>query len=117
MCASWGKRRPGQFFMQPEPKQVNQILEAIGAGDPQGAEKLLPLVYEELRRLAAAKMAHIAPGQTLQPTALLDEAWLCLVESQQQPVWNSRGHFFAGTTAMNLQMITKAPEGVSGLIL
>jgi RNA polymerase sigma factor (TIGR02999 family) len=81
--------------MQPEPESVTQILDAVGAGDPKAAEKLLPLVYEDLRRLAAAKMARIAPGQTLQPTALVHEAWLRLVESQQQPVWNSRGHFFA----------------------
>src|SRR5208283_2292122 len=61
--------------MQPEPEQVTQILDAVGAGDAQAAEKLLPLVYDELRRLAAAKMAYIGPGQTLQPTALVYEAW------------------------------------------
>lgn len=74
---------------------VTQILEAVANGDPTAADELLPLVYEELRRLAAAKMAHIGPGQTLQPTALVHEAWLRLVEGGQQPIWNSRGHFFA----------------------
>jgi DNA-binding GntR family transcriptional regulator len=63
-------------MMQEGPEQVTQILDAVGAGDPHAAEKLLPLVYEELRRLAAAKMANEAPGQTLQPTALVHEAWL-----------------------------------------
>ena len=63
--------------MQRAPEPVTQVLEAVGAGDPQAAEKLLPLVYEELRRLAAAKMAG-QPGQTLQATALVHEAWLKL---------------------------------------
>jgi RNA polymerase sigma factor (TIGR02999 family) len=80
--------------MQPEPKQVTQILDAVGAGDAQAAEKLLPLVYEELRRLAAAKMAKEAPGHTLQPTALVHEAWLRLVEGQERR-FDNRGHFFA----------------------
>jgi RNA polymerase sigma factor (TIGR02999 family) len=74
--------------------QVTQILEAIGAGDKQAAEELLPLVYEELRKLAAAKMAREAPGQTLQPTALVHEAWLRL-GGDQQPRWENRAHFFA----------------------
>ena len=60
------------------PGQVTQILEAVGAGDARAAEQLLPLVYEELRRLAAARMANEPPGQTLQPTALVHEAWLRL---------------------------------------
>ena len=76
--------------MQPEPEQVTQILDAVGAGDPQAAEKLLPLVYEELRRLAAAKMASEAPGQTLQPTALVHEAWLRLGRVDQPVAWNRR---------------------------
>ncbi|MGO8931101.1 MAG: sigma-70 family RNA polymerase sigma factor [Limisphaerales bacterium] len=80
--------------MSHESEQVTQILEAVGAGDTQAAERLLPLIYEELRRLAAAKMAHEAPGQTLQPTALVHEAWLRLVGEGDQR-WNSRGHFFA----------------------
>jgi RNA polymerase sigma factor (TIGR02999 family) len=80
--------------MSCESEQVTQILEAVGAGDTQAAERLLPLIYEELRRLAAAKMAQEAPGQTLQPTALVHEAWLRLVGEGNQR-WNSRGHFFA----------------------
>ena len=64
--------------MPPEPKQVTQILDAVGAGDPQAAEKLLPLVYEGLRGLAAVRTANEVPGQTLQPTALVHEAWLRL---------------------------------------
>jgi RNA polymerase sigma factor (TIGR02999 family) len=79
--------------MQPEPEEVTQILDAVGAGDPQAAEKLLPLVYEELRRLAAAKMARESPGQTLQPTALVHEAWLRLAGSDRQR-WRGRDHFF-----------------------
>jgi RNA polymerase sigma factor (TIGR02999 family) len=73
---------------------VTQLLSAIDAGDPRASVELLPLVYEELRRLAAQKMAHEAAGQTLQPTALVHEAWLRLVGSHDQQ-WNSRGHFFA----------------------
>ena len=80
--------------MSAESEQVTQILEAAGAGDTQAAERLLPLIYEELRRLAAAKMAQEPPGQTLQPTALVHEAWLRLVGEGNQR-WNSRGHFFA----------------------
>jgi RNA polymerase sigma factor (TIGR02999 family) len=80
--------------MQPEPEQVTQILDAVGAGDPQAAEKLLPLVYEELRRLAAHKMAGESPGHTLQATALVHEAWLRL-GANARPNWKNRGHFFA----------------------
>ena len=72
---------------------VTQILEAIGAGDKQAAEKFLPLVYEELRRLAAYRMAQEAPGQTLQPTALVHEAWLRLGGDNNRS-WNGRTHFF-----------------------
>jgi len=72
---------------------VTQILGRTQAGDPQAAEELLPLVYAELRRLAAHKMANEAPGQTLQPTALVHEAWLRLVGNQNQK-WNGRAHFF-----------------------
>ena len=81
--------------------EVTRILEAIGQGDTQAAEQLLPLVYEELRRLAKQKLAHEKPGQTLQATALVHEAYLRLVAStggnseESQQHWNSRGHFFA----------------------
>lgn len=77
----------------PETFQVTQVLQAIGS-EAGAAEKLLPLVYAELRHLAAARMAHEAPGQTLQPTALVHEAWLRLV-SDKDRTWENRGHFFA----------------------
>ena len=76
--------------------------------EPLSAEELLPLVYEELRKLAASKMAQEAPGQTLQPTALVHEAWLRLVGSEAQH-WNSRGHFFgAAAEAMRRILIDRA---------
>jgi RNA polymerase sigma factor (TIGR02999 family) len=81
--------------------EVTRILSAIEQGDPSAAEQLLPLVYDELRRLAAEKMAQERPGQTLQATALVHEAYLRLVASpgresgEKAPHWNSRGHFFA----------------------
>lgn len=74
---------------------VTQILQAIEHGDPHAAEGLLPLVYDELRRLAAQKLAEERPGQTLQPTALVHEAYVRLVDSERATRWNSRGHFFA----------------------
>ena len=87
---------------------MTQIFKAVGAGEEQAAEKLLPLVYEELCRLAAARMAKEAPGQTLQPTALLHEAWLRLVGSGEYQ-WNSRGHFFAAAAeAMRRILIDRA---------
>jgi RNA polymerase sigma factor (TIGR02999 family) len=87
---------------------VTHLLEAVGQGNPKAAEELLPLVYEELRRLAAARMAHENPGQTLQATALVHEAWLRLVGSN--PVqWNGRGHFFgAAAEAMRRILIERA---------
>jgi RNA polymerase sigma factor (TIGR02999 family) len=74
---------------------ITQVLNAIEQGDPQAASQLLPLVYEELRRLAAQKLAGEKPGQTLQATALVHEAYLRLVGNGEEPHWNSRGHFFA----------------------
>ena len=74
--------------------EVNTILTAIDAKDPRAAEHLLPLVYDELRKLAAQRLAQEKPGQTLQATALVHEAYLRLIGSQD-PGWNSRGHFFA----------------------
>ena len=75
--------------------EVTRILSAIEKGDPSAAEQLLPLVYDELRRLAAQRLGHEAPGQTLQATALVHEAYLRLVDVEQAKSWNSRGHFFA----------------------
>lgn len=78
---------------------VTRVLDAMRAGDPQAANQLLPLVYDELRKLAAQKLAHEAPGQTLQPTALVHEAYLRLVgdqpAAQAREHWDHRGHFFA----------------------
>src|SRR4051794_8086697 len=74
---------------------VTRILSAIEHGDPQAAERLLPLVYDELRKLAAQRLAHEKPGQTLQATALVHEAYLRLVDTDEAKAWNSRGHFFA----------------------
>jgi RNA polymerase sigma factor (TIGR02999 family) len=76
-------------------KEVTRILSAIKQGDPQGADQLLPLVYDELRKLAAQRLAQEAPGQTLQATALVHEAYLRLVDVEKAPHWDSRGHFFA----------------------
>jgi RNA polymerase sigma factor (TIGR02999 family) len=75
--------------------EVTRILSAIEQGDPHAAEQLLPLVYEELRALAAARLAQEKPGQTLQATALVHEAYLRLVDVARAQHWNSRGHFFA----------------------
>jgi RNA polymerase sigma factor (TIGR02999 family) len=75
--------------------EVTRILNALEQGDPQAAAQLLPLVYEELRRLAAQKLAQEAPGQTLDATALVHEAYLRLVGHDPQRPWNDRGHFFA----------------------
>jgi RNA polymerase sigma factor (TIGR02999 family) len=75
--------------------EVTRILSAIEQGDPSAAEQLLPLVYEELRALAAARLAQEKPGQTLQATALVHEAYLRLVDTDNAQHWNSRGHFFA----------------------
>ena len=74
---------------------VTRILSAIEEGDPHAAEQLLPLVYGELRKLAARKLAREKPGRTLQATALVHEAYLRLVDAKQAQHWNSRGHFFA----------------------
>jgi len=75
--------------------ELSEILRAIEAGTPLASERLLPLVYEELRKIAAAQLANEQPGQTLQPTALVHEAYLRLVGGANPAQWNSRGHFFA----------------------
>ena len=88
---------------------VTRILEDINEGDAGAAEQLLPLVYGELRKLAAAKMSHESPGQTLQPTALVHEAYLRLVNVKGAQHWNSRGHFFmAAAEAMRRILIDHA---------
>lgn len=89
--------------------EVTRILSQIESGDPSAAEKLLPLVYEELRRLAVAKLAHEKPGQTLQATALVHEAYLRLVDVEKVQRWNSRGHFFgAAAEAMRRILVEMA---------
>jgi RNA polymerase sigma factor (TIGR02999 family) len=75
--------------------EITQVLAAVEAGDPKAAAELLPLVYEELRKLAAARMAAESPGHTLQPTALVHEAYLRLIGPADERRWDSRGHFFA----------------------
>ena len=88
---------------------VTQILQDIHKGDPAAAERLLPLVYDELRRLAQAKMVHESSDQTLQPTALVHEAYLRLVDVRNPQSWNSKGHFFgAAANAMRRILIENA---------
>lgn len=89
--------------------EVTRILKSIEGGDPRAAEQLLPLVYDELRKLAAAKMAQEQPGQTLQATALVHEAYMRLVESDRAGDWNGRGHFFAAAAeAMRRILVERA---------
>ena len=95
--------------MIPIMNDVTRILERVGEGDGQAAEELLPLVYEELRKLAAAKMAQEEPGQTLQATALVHEAWIRLVGKGDQARFQNRAHFFgAAGEAMRRILIERA---------
>ena len=88
---------------------ITRILTQIEAGDPTAAEQLLPLIYDELRKLAAAKLSQEKPGQTLQATALVHEAYVRLVNDRDQPSWNSRGHFFAAAAeAMRRILVERA---------
>src|ERR671931_581146 len=86
---------------------VTQILSAIERGDPSAAEQLFPLVYDELRKLAAQKLAQERPGQTLQATALVHEAYLRLVDTDQAQAWNSRGHFFVAAAEPMRRILIK----------
>jgi RNA polymerase sigma factor (TIGR02999 family) len=89
--------------------EVTRVLSAIEEGDPNAAEQLLPLVYEELRRLAARRLAREKPGQTLQSTALVHEAYVRLVDADKAQHWNSRGHFFAAAAeAMRRILVERA---------
>jgi RNA polymerase sigma factor (TIGR02999 family) len=91
--------------------EVTRILSAIEQGDPAAAEQLLPLVYDELRMLAAQRLAHEKPGQTLQATALVHEAYLRLVDRDRRENWNSRGHFFAAAAeAMRRILVNRARD-------
>jgi RNA polymerase sigma factor (TIGR02999 family) len=94
---------------------VTQILAAIEQGDSHAADQLLPLVYDELRKLAALKLAHEKPNQTLQATALVHEAYLRLVDVDKARTWNSRTHFFAAAaTAMRHIIIDRARQKQTG---
>src|SRR5215472_11994330 len=89
--------------------EVTRILSAVEQGDPHAAEQLLPLVYEELRKLAAERLAQEKPGQTLQATALVHEAYLRLVEVEKAQHWTGRGHFFAAAAeAMRRILVEQA---------
>src|SRR5262249_7307380 len=93
----------------PPMNEVTRVLSAIEGGDPHAAEQLLPLVYQELRQLAAQKLAQEKPGQTLEATALVHEAYLRLVDAEKAQHWNSRGHFFAAAAeAMRRILIEQA---------
>ena len=87
-------------------KSVTRVLRAVGDGDPEAARELLPMVYEELRNLARARLRHEAPGQTLQPTALVHEAYLRLV-GNDDPGWDGRGHFFAAAAQAMRQILVE----------
>jgi RNA polymerase sigma factor (TIGR02999 family) len=90
---------------------VTQILACIERGDPSAAEDLLPLVYDELRKLAAARMARESPDHTLQATALVHEAYIRLVDAERAQHWNSRGHFFAAAAeAMRRILVERARQ-------
>jgi RNA polymerase sigma factor (TIGR02999 family) len=90
---------------------VTRVLESVRLGEPGAAEQLLPLVYDELRRLAAARLAREAPGQTLESTALVHEAYLRLVGSDPSKLWNGRGHFFgAAAEAMRRILVDRARD-------
>ncbi len=94
--------------------EVTRILKAIDQGDPRAAEQLLPMVYEELRRVAAEKLGHEKPGQTLQATALVHEAYLRLVDVEKSHCWNNRMHFFAAASeAMRRILVEQARHKLS----
>src|SRR5262245_41566068 len=88
---------------------VTQILSRIEAGDPTAAEQLLPLVYNELRKLASARLAHEQPGQTLQATALVHDAYIRLVDVEKVQHWDSRGHFFAAAAEAMRRILVDSP--------
>jgi RNA polymerase sigma factor (TIGR02999 family) len=92
----------------PTMNEMTRMITAIGRREHGAAEQLLPLVYEELRRLAARKLAHEAPGQTLQPTALVHEAYLRLVGNEPDRPWDGRGHFFAAAAEAMRRILIEA---------
>jgi RNA polymerase sigma factor (TIGR02999 family) len=100
--------RPWRFSAMSD---VTQILSAIEHGDPQAAEKLLPLAYNELRKLAAQRLAQEKPGQTLQATALVHEAYVRLVGDEDARGWDSRGHFFAAAAEAMRRILVERARG------
>jgi RNA polymerase sigma factor (TIGR02999 family) len=107
LVRSWNQDSPGSilFFMS----DVTRILQQIDRGDPTASKELLPLVYDELRKLAAARLANEKPGQTLQPTALVHEAFLRLIGGDAEQNWDSSGHFFAAAAeAMRRILVEQA---------
>ena len=88
--------------------EVTRILSQIESGDPSAAEQLLPLVYEELRKLASSRLVHEKPGQTLEATALVHEAYIRLVDGRQAQHWNNRGHFFAAAAEAMRRILIEA---------
>ena len=94
---------------------VTAILNAIEQGDPQAAGELLPLVYDELRKLATRRLAREAPGQTLQATAMVHEAYMRLVDVERAQHWNSRGHFFAAAAEAMRRIVVESARRKSRL--
>src|SRR5436190_22130777 len=95
--------------------EVTRILSAIEEGDPHAAEQLLPLVYDALRQLAAQRLAHEKPGQTLQATALVHEAYLRLIGTDTKQPWDSRGHFFAAAAEAMRRILVENARRKRGL--
>ena len=93
--------------------QVTRILSQIESGDPSAADQLLPLVYDELRKLAAAKLAQERPGQTLQATGLVHDAYIRLVNVEEAQHWDSRGHFFAAAAEAMRRILVDKRAGSS----
>src|SRR5262245_55061914 len=105
----YSRQPPYSRLLHPPMSEVTRILSAIDEGDPHAAEQLLPLVYDELRKLAADRIARERPGQTIQATALVHEAYLRLVDVEKAQRWNSRGHYFAAAAeAMRRILIENA---------
>ena len=100
--------RAGPSLVTTSMTNVTPILSAIEQGDPHAAEQLLPLVYDELRKLAALKLAQEKPGQTLQATALVHEAYLRLVDQERAQRWESRGHFFAAAAEAMRRLLVES---------
>jgi len=106
-CTAAGKPIATVAMIEDMP-DVTRLLQAIGQGDPQAAEQLLPLIYTELRQLAAAKLSREKPGQTLQATALVHEAYLRLVDVETVQHWDSRSHFFAAAAEAMRRILVEA---------